>query len=147
MHLFTQHGFHIRFVLFPGSFGKLKLIFSFDGISWQGTETLKVTFKRRGSHNTLQYIFAEQLTRTYKVLVPQYLPVLFKVLPGCDCCEVDGKLVEDGTTWIRDGKIFECCRGEIVMKVETPHEEFKGWQKYIEFQNLHLSNHLHRSSN
>ena len=46
---------------------------------------------------------------------------MLKVLPGCDCCEVDdGKLVEDGTTWVLDGKTFECCRGEIVIKVEKP---------------------------
>ena len=41
------------------------------------------------------------------------------MLPGCDCCEVDGQLVEDGATWIRDSKTFECCRGEIVIKVPS----------------------------
>ena len=41
------------------------------------------------------------------------------MLPGCDCCEVNGKLVEDGKIWIRDSKTFECCRGEIVIKVPT----------------------------
>ena len=45
-----------------------------------------------------------------------------KVLPGCDCCELDGKLVEDGATWIRNGKTYECCRGDIVIKVESPHQ-------------------------
>jgi len=28
-------------------------------------------------------------------------------------------LVADGTTWVVDGKVFECCRGDIVMKTET----------------------------
>ena len=47
--------------------------------------------------------------------------IFLKVLPGCDCCEVDdGKLAEDGTTWVMDDKTFECCRGEIVIKVEKP---------------------------
>ena len=52
-------------------------------------------------------------------MVPNYLPVLLKVLPGCDCCELNGELVEDGATWISDGKSYECCRGEIVIKVES----------------------------
>ena len=26
---------------------------------------------------------------------------LTQVLPGCDCCEVDGKLVSDGYVWMR----------------------------------------------
>ena len=60
-------------------------------------------------------------------MVPNYLPVLLKVLPGCDCCELNGELVEDGATWISDGKSYECCRGEIVMKVESPVEpQIKG---------------------
>ena len=29
---------------------------------------------------------------------------IVKVFPGFDCCEVNGKLVEDKQTWIVDGK-------------------------------------------
>ena len=29
-----------------------------------------------------------------------------KVLDGCDCCEIDGKLVEDGYSWISDNKEY-----------------------------------------
>ncbi len=25
-----------------------------------------------------------------------------KILPGCDCCEVDGQLVEDKFTWMKE---------------------------------------------
>ena len=30
----------------------------------------------------------------------------FQVLPGCGCCEVNGKLVVDKQTWIVDGKTY-----------------------------------------
>ena len=29
-----------------------------------------------------------------------------QVLPGCDCCEVDGKLVSDGFVWMRGNQTF-----------------------------------------
>ena len=32
--------------------------------------------------------------------------LFLKVLPGCDCCVVDGKLVPDGESWIQDGKVY-----------------------------------------
>ena len=32
--------------------------------------------------------------------------LIFKVLPGCDCCVVDGKLVPDGKSWIQGGKVY-----------------------------------------
>ena len=57
-----------------------------------------------------------------------------QLLPGCDCCVVDGKLVEDKYTWIKENTTYgkylrnyyavllslfdvECCRGDIVIKV------------------------------
>merc|ERR1711874_150143 len=42
-----------------------------------------------------------------------------KVLSGCDCCVVDGQLVSDGHSWVQDGKVYECCRGDIVMKLKN----------------------------
>jgi len=41
-----------------------------------------------------------------------------KVLSGCDCCVVDGQLVSDGHSWVKDGKVYECCRGDIVIKLQ-----------------------------
>ena len=29
-----------------------------------------------------------------------------QVLDGCDCCEVDGKLIEDGFSWISGNKEY-----------------------------------------
>ena len=57
-----------------------------------------------------------------------------QLLPGCDCCVVDGNLVEDKYTWIKENTTYgkylrkyyavlwslfnvECCRGDIVIKV------------------------------
>ena len=31
---------------------------------------------------------------------------LFKVSSGCNCCEVSGNLVTDGTTWMENGKVY-----------------------------------------
>merc|ERR1719342_1033541 len=42
-----------------------------------------------------------------------------KLFPGCDCCEYNNELIMDGYSWTEDGKTFECCRGEIVIKVQT----------------------------
>ena len=58
-------------------------------------------------------------------------------MEGCDCCEVDGKLVEDGFSWISNNTEYgllnkerrhditlmnfvECCRGDIVIKTSPP---------------------------
>lgn len=43
-----------------------------------------------------------------------------KIHEGCDCCELNGELVKDGYTWTKDNQIYECCRGEIVVKLQTP---------------------------
>ena len=64
---------------------------------------------------------------------------IVKVLPGCGCCEVNGKLVQDKHAWIVEGKTYgirnykvnvnvntifsECCRGEIVVRQETQETE------------------------
>ena len=39
---------------------------------------------------------------------PQNAKIIFltQVLPGCDCCEVDGKLVSDGFVWMRGNQTF-----------------------------------------
>ena len=34
------------------------------------------------------------------------LYLIFQIVPGCDCCEVNGILVEDGTTWKENGKVY-----------------------------------------
>jgi len=66
-----------------------------------------------------------QRTCFYDKYLPFSLWISKQVLPGCDCClrydpKTRGKhLVEDGTTWIVDGKVYECCRGDIVMKTHT----------------------------
>jgi len=41
-----------------------------------------------------------------------------QIISGCDCCEVNGGLVHDGHKWDYNGDFYECCRGEIVKKVE-----------------------------
>ena len=41
--------------------------------------------------------------------------------PGCDCCEVDGKIVPDGFSWSSGsfpGQTLECCEGKIVMVLQ-----------------------------
>merc|ERR1719312_2472014 len=66
-----------------------------------------------------------QRTCFYEKYLPFSLWISKQILPGCDCClrrdPKTGKeyLVADGTTWVVDGKVFECCRGDIVMKTET----------------------------
>ena len=35
-----------------------------------------------------------------------YYLISYKILPGCDCCEIDGVLVADGYTWQENGKTF-----------------------------------------
>jgi len=45
--------------------------------------------------------------------------ISFQALSGCDCCILDGKLVADGHSWVHKGKVFECCRGEIVIKLSN----------------------------
>merc|ERR1719312_362846 len=68
-----------------------------------------------------------QRTCFYEKYLPFSLWISKQILPGCDCClrrDPKGKeyLVADGTTWVVDGKVFECCRGDIVMKTEiTTH--------------------------
>jgi len=44
-----------------------------------------------------------------------------QIISGCDCCEVNGKLVPDGHTWDFNGDFYECCHGEIVKKMEGEH--------------------------
>jgi len=41
-----------------------------------------------------------------------------QVLPGCNCCVLDGELVSDGYSWEVDGVEYECCDGKIVTVVE-----------------------------
>ena len=31
---------------------------------------------------------------------------MFQVYDGCDCCDLDGELVEDGFTWTKDDNIY-----------------------------------------
>jgi len=41
-----------------------------------------------------------------------------QILSGCDCCEVNGNIVKEGSTWKEHGKVYECCNGDIVMKLD-----------------------------
>ena len=86
---------------------------------------------------TLDQFFSTNLTIMRQCLTLQ-------IHQGCDCCVVDGKLVEDKQTWIHDDQIYgklqrtkahgihnqeffhifmrfvlplECCRGDIVIQV------------------------------
>jgi len=42
-----------------------------------------------------------------------------QILPGCNCCVVDGKLVPDGYSWFIDRQEYECCEGKIVSVVDS----------------------------
>ena len=35
-----------------------------------------------------------------------------QILPGCDCCEDNGKLMADGHTWISNGKTYGKTRSQ-----------------------------------
>jgi len=41
-----------------------------------------------------------------------------QILPGCNCCVVDGKLVPDGHSWFIDWQEYECCEGKIVAVID-----------------------------
>jgi len=56
------------------------------------------------------------------------IPYQGRMIEGCDCCKVydrkDGWfLIEDKEEVTIDGETFECCRGELVKKVEQKEEK------------------------
>ena len=59
--------------------------------------------------NALQYstwISSKVRKIDYELYSPSLFQFYPKVLPGCDCCVVDGKLVPDGESWIQGGKVY-----------------------------------------
>ena len=43
---------------------------------------------------------------------------LLKVSSGCNCCEVSGNLVTDGTTWKENGKVYGRF-GHVLFKINS----------------------------
>merc|ERR1719300_1828651 len=46
---------------------------------------------------------------------------LSQVIPGCNCCDIDGELVSNGFNITIDGEEYECCDGKFV-KIVTVEE-------------------------
>merc|ERR1712133_147369 len=54
---------------------------------------------------------------SYVSSIPHTIWKSQQIISGCDCCVLNGNLVQDGYQWWSNGFSFECCRGEIVRKV------------------------------
>jgi len=42
-----------------------------------------------------------------------------QITEGCDCCLVNGKLKKDKETWVQNDQTYECCRGDIAIKLDN----------------------------
>jgi len=71
----------------------------------------------------LEHSTCSERTCFYAPSLPHTIWKSKQVTAGCNCCELNGKLVQDGHEWFEFGVGFECCKGEIVKKIGSATTE------------------------